>query len=120
VHVTDEHFERPTDFDLAAFWESWCAGQEERRPHYPVTARVAPDLVPLLPLYFGERIRDAIVQAAPPDAEGWITLTLPFERLETARERILGFGRAVEVLEPQALRHSVIDFATQIAAFYAH
>lgn len=119
ARVTDEHFERPTDFDLAAFWESWCAGQEEHRPHYPVTARVAPDLVPLLPLYFGEHIRDPIAQAAPPDADGWITLTLPFERLETARERILGFGRAVEVLEPQALRHSVIDFATQIAAFYA-
>jgi predicted DNA-binding transcriptional regulator YafY len=119
ARVTDEQFERPTDFDLAPFWERWCAGQEERRPHYPVTARVAPELVPLLPLYFGERIRDAVAQAAPPDAEGWITLTLPFERLEIARERILGFGRAVEVLEPQALRHSVIDFATQIAAFYA-
>jgi predicted DNA-binding transcriptional regulator YafY len=120
ARVTDEHFERPADFDLAAFWESWCAGQEERRPHYPVTVRVAPELVPLLPLYFGDRIRDVIAQAAPPDAEGWITLTLPFERLETARERILGFGRAVEVLEPQALRRSVIDFAAQIAAFYAH
>jgi predicted DNA-binding transcriptional regulator YafY len=119
TRVTDEPFERPTDFDLAAFWESWCAGQEERRPHYPVTVRVAPELVPLLPLYFGERIRDTIAQAAPPDAEGWITLTLPFERLEAARERILGFGRAVEVLEPQALRHSIIDFATQIVAFYA-
>ncbi|NIV74656.1 MAG: WYL domain-containing protein [Gammaproteobacteria bacterium] len=119
ARVTDDHFERPADFDLGAFWESWCVGQEERRPRYPVTARVAPELVPLLPLYFGERIRDAIVQAAPPDAEGWIILTLPFERLETARERILGFGRAVEILEPQALRQSIIDFATQIAAFYA-
>jgi len=119
ARITDEHFERPTHFDLAAFWKSWCAGQEERRPYYPVTARVAPDLVPLLPLYFGDRIRDTIARTGPPDAQGWITLTLPFERLEAARERILGFGRAVEVLEPQALRQSVIDFATQVVAFYA-
>jgi len=81
--------------------------------------RTSPALIPLLPLYFGERIHEALVQAGPPDAEGWITLTLPFERLEAARERILGFGRAVEVLEPAALRQSVVDFARQIVAFYA-
>ena len=119
AHMTDECFERPVDFDLAAFWESWCARQEENRPSYPVTVRASPALIPLLPLYFGERIHEALVQAGPPDAEGWITLTLPFERLEAARERILGFGRAVEVLEPAALRQSVVDFARQIVAFYA-
>jgi predicted DNA-binding transcriptional regulator YafY len=119
ARITDEQFERSGDFDLAAFWESWCAGQEEGRPSYPVIARVSPDLVPLLPLYFGDRIRDVVARAGPPDAAGWITLTLPFERLEAARERMLGFGRAVEVLEPQALRQSVVDFATQVVAFYA-
>lgn len=118
VRATDEHFERPADFDLAAFWKAWCRGREESRPTYPVTARVSPDLVQLLPLYFGNRVRDAIANAGPPDSEGWVTLTLPFERLETARERILGFGRAVEVLEPEPLRLSVIDFARQIVNFY--
>lgn len=120
ARITDEHFARPADFDLAVFWQAWCARQEEAtHPYYPVTVRVAPDLVPWLPLYFGDRMREAIAQAGPPDAEGWITLTLPFERLEDARERILGFGRAVEVLEPEPLRESIVDFATQIVAFYA-
>jgi len=45
-------------------------------------------------------------------------LTLPFETLEDARERILGFGRAVEVLEPVALRKSVLDFAAQVVVLY--
>jgi len=63
-------------------------------------------------------MRTEIAQAEPPDDEGWITLTLPFERLEDARERILGFGRAVEVLEPVALRKSVLDFAAQVVALY--
>ena len=119
ARIADEHFARQADFDLAAFWQAWCARQEEAsHPYYPVTVRVAPDLIPWLPLYFGDRIRDKIAQAGPPDAEGWITLTLPFERLEDARERILGFGKAVEVLEPEVLRKSIIDFAVQVVAFY--
>jgi predicted DNA-binding transcriptional regulator YafY len=59
-----------------------------------------------------------LTQASPPDGEGWVTLTLPFEDIHSARGRILGFGRAVEVLEPEALRKSVIDFAEQIVGFY--
>jgi predicted DNA-binding transcriptional regulator YafY len=118
VRIADERFERPEGFDLAAFWKAWCAEREEARPSYPVTARVSPELVRLLPLYFGDRIRERVASAGPPDADGWITLTLPFERFEEARGRILGFGRAVEVLAPEPLRLSVIDFAQQIVDFY--
>ena len=118
VRLEDAHFKRPADFDLAAFWQAWCKGREESRPSYPVTARVSPGMVQLLPLYFGDRIRAQIASAGPPDNEGWITLTLPFERIEAARERILGLGCAIEVLAPEPLRLSVIDFARQIVDFY--
>ena len=73
----------------------------------------------VLPRYFGERIRDKIAQEQP-DAEGWITLRLFFESFEVARERILVLGRGVEVLEPLALRRSVLDYAEQIVTLYAH
>jgi predicted DNA-binding transcriptional regulator YafY len=118
ARLAGEHFERPTAFDLARFWESWCARVEENRPRYPVILRVSPRLVPFLPQYFGRHIRTLVAEAGRPDAEGWLTLTLPFESLEEARERILGFGSAVEVLEPWALRQSVHDFAIQIASVY--
>jgi predicted DNA-binding transcriptional regulator YafY len=118
--VADETFERSADFDLAAFWRTWCVEVEENRPQYPVAVRVAPDFVAWLPYHFGAQIRDQIAGAGPPDVEGWITLTLPFETLEDARERILGFGRALEVLSPQALRNSVLDYATQILSLYTH
>jgi len=118
VRLSGERFERPADFDLGAFWREWCAELEESRSDYVVTVRVAPDFVPLLPWYFGEQIRDRIAQAGPPDAEGWITLELPFDRLETARDRILSFGRGVEVLEPRGLRASILDYANQIVALY--
>jgi len=118
VVILEHTFERPAGFDLGKFWKGWCAEYEEGRIRYMVTARVAPDLVPQLPYYFGDRFQALIAQAAPPDAEGWITLTLPFESLEAARARMLGFGRAVEVLAPEALRKSMVDFAAQITDFY--
>ena len=119
AHATDESFRRPADFDLAAFWTKWCADYEGSRPSYPVLARVSPGLVPHLPQLFGDPIREAVVRAGLPDAEGWLTLQLPFETFEAARTRILGLGCAVEVLEPPALRKSVVDFAAQIVAFYS-
>jgi len=115
----DETFARPPDFDLAAFWREWCASVEDNRQSYRVTVRVAPRFVPSLPYYFGESIRAEIDQAGPTDVEGWLTLTLPFESLEEARDRLLAFGGAVEVLAPRALRASVADYAAQIVALYA-
>ena len=122
--LLDETCERPAGFDLPAFWQAWCAAAAENRPAYLVTARVSPELVGWLPHYFGETIGEQIARAqararaGPPDAGGWLTVTLPFESLEAARDRILGFGRAVEVLAPMALRRSVVDHAAQIVDLY--
>ena len=119
VRLSEETFTRAPDFDLSAFWKQWCAAYENNAPYFPVTARITPALVHVLPYYFGDRVERLLAQAGPPDADGWITLTLPFESFEAARERILGMGRAVEVIEPEALRLSVADFAQQIVALYA-
>jgi predicted DNA-binding transcriptional regulator YafY len=118
ARLADERFERPADLDLVAFWREWCAEVEASRPSYLVTVRAAPEIVPWLTHHFGEQIGAAIARAGPPDAEGWITLTLPFETLEAARERLLGYGRAVEVLQPRELRETIMDFAAQIVALY--
>lgn len=118
AYPIDESFERPADFDLASYWKAWCAEVEKNRPRYPVTVRVAPSLISFLPKYFGHDIHAKINEAESMDADGWITFTLPFESLEDARDRILGFGRAMQVLEPQALRDSVLDYARQIVSAY--
>jgi len=117
VRLTNERFRRPADFDLAAFWAEWCAETETRRWLFLATVRVSPALAVELPLHFGDRIRDQIA-AASPDAEGRLTVILPFDTFESARSRLLGFGRAVEVLTPLALRLSLADHAAQIAAMY--
>ena len=118
--LSEETFERLPDFDLSSFWESWCDEIAENRPSYPVTVRVAPQFIPWLPYYFGESIREEIARAQS-EAMGedhGIVVSLPFETLEDARARLLGFGRAVEVLEPAALRKSLADYAIQIARLY--
>ncbi len=120
ARLSDEPFQRPVDFDLPAFWKAWCSRVADNRPRYPVTVRVAPELLPFLPQQFDPSAQEALAQAGPPDGEGWVTLTLPFETLEAARQRLLSCGRAVEVVAPQALRDSVLDFARQIVALYAH
>ena len=49
---------------------------------------------------------------------GRITLNLTFSSLEEARDRLLDFGRGVEVLSPLALRLSVCDYARQVLSVY--
>jgi predicted DNA-binding transcriptional regulator YafY len=126
--IAEESFERPADFDLAAFWRAWCAEVEKKRSYYPVVVRVAPELVPWLPSYFEQPVREEIARSArvlaqgvaddSSDTEGWLRVTLPFESLHEARERLLGFGGAVDIVAPVALRESVVDFARQVVARY--
>ena len=118
ARISDEYFQRPIDFDLVTFWNQRCAKHEEDRPYFPVKVRVSPDLFPILVQHFGDQSHAQILQFGSPDTDGWRTITLPFETFEAARSRILSFGRAIEVLEPQALRKSVVDFANQIDDFY--
>jgi predicted DNA-binding transcriptional regulator YafY len=72
----------------------------------------------MLSEYVGDRARGQLSQRTIPDPDGWVTLDLPFESFVTARTRLLGLGRAVEVLAPKSLRRSLIDFAEQIVGFY--
>ena len=118
ANLCESHFQRPDDFDLPAFWRQWRADyEEEKRPHYPVTVSVNPELIPLLKRIFGDTISEAIA-ATPGDDQGRIKLELSFESLEAARAQILNYGMAAEVLEPAPLRQSIIDFAEQIIARY--
>jgi predicted DNA-binding transcriptional regulator YafY len=115
ARLADENFQRLTDFDLVEFWKGW---RQDRQASYPVHLRVAPQFAPRLTAYLGQAGRAALAQAAPADAQGWVTIELSFASLEAARSRLLAFGGAVEVLAPRALRLSVQDYARQILRRY--
>ncbi len=116
--LTDEPFERNSDFDLAAYWTDWCTTYKQNRPFYPVTVRIAPTLLPYLRHVMGAPTLNITGETGVLDSEGWITVQLSFDTLESARTQLLGVGRAVEVLEPLPLRETLIDFARQIVRFY--
>lgn len=117
AEMQPEGFTRPPEFELEAFWKKWCRSYESQPP-FQARVRVAPEALPLLAEYVGDRARAQVTRAQATEADGWVTLELPFDSFVTARTRLLGLGRAVEVLEPEALRKSLIDFANQILGFY--
>jgi predicted DNA-binding transcriptional regulator YafY len=108
-------FTRPAGFDLASFWEGWCRDYESQPP-FTTRVRVAPEALPNLAEYVGDRARGGLSPLSPPDAEGWVTLDLPFESLPRARPAWAGMRR--RVLEPESLRKSLVDFAEQVVGFY--
>jgi predicted DNA-binding transcriptional regulator YafY len=118
AEILNQPFDRPGYFNLSSYWKQWCAETEQFRSDFVVAARVSPALEPLLPRYFGDHVRGGMDQAGEPDAEGWTRVTLSFETFEAARDRLLGFGGAVEVMAPLTLRLVMQDFASQIARRY--
>jgi predicted DNA-binding transcriptional regulator YafY len=119
VALTEETFERPTDFDLTAYWADWCAHFRSSIATYPVLLRVAPEAIPLLSHFFGEGAQALLDRGGPPDVEGWVTVRPTFEGIEAACSMALGLGTWVEVLEPAELRERVIQRAESVVAFYA-
>lgn len=118
AELTDESFQRPANFDLASYWTAWCAEFEANLPRYHALLRVAPDMLPILPTIYGEGVRKLIAEAGPPDAEGWITLSMAFENFDAARTSILGLGTGAEVIEPIELREGVVRAAAGVVAAY--
>lgn len=108
---------RPTDFDLASFWENSTKLFRARLPNFRALVRVHPQVVVRLP-YAGRFAR--VGQVDRPDEDGWVRVVLHFDVEEMACEYALSFGSRLEVLEPVSLREKVIDQAQRVIAFYAN
>lgn len=118
VVVLEERAERPDSFDLAAFWEESRERFRATFPRYPVRVRVSPEMAAVMPQIYGERLRERLANAGPPDAEGWLTIELVYETSDAACSELLGMGPGVEVIEPAELRASLIAQAERVLAFY--
>ncbi len=119
AQATGEHFERPVDFDLPAFWTRWLVSFEQSRYGYAVKLRLAPEDVVEVSSLIGDWVRLLVQEAGPPDEQGRITLVLYFESPLQARSHLLNLGPIVEIIEPQELRDSIADYAMRIAALYS-
>ena len=118
VELLPERFQRPEDFDLVSFWQGWCAAYEKDHHFFKVTVLVSPAMADRLPFLLQENLPDPLITPPAVTETGWQAMTLNFSSFENARMRLLGFGGAIEVLEPLALRISLADYAYQTLRRY--
>jgi predicted DNA-binding transcriptional regulator YafY len=104
VRVREDRFERPEDFDLAAYWEEWSRTFETSRPRVEVKLRAS----------------ELALRHLPRDLQrGDGVFTVGFENLEEAFRELLKFGPDAEVLEPLELRERIAATAGEVADLYA-
>ncbi|WP_406264144.1 WYL domain-containing protein [Actinacidiphila glaucinigra] len=117
---TEDRFGRDPDFDLPAFWEARAAEFARSMLRDEVVLRLTPDGALRLP-YVTDRTaaREALAAAAPPDARGRVTVTLPVEGQDVAYEQLLSLGPDAEVLGPDALRERLAGAVRAMAALYS-
>jgi len=118
TRLTGDEFIRNDDFNLGEFWTDWC--KREKGFHTTITVTVL--LSPLLNRYLSYNLdRDflqIIVSRENPDRKGRVKADLLFNTFEEARTYLLGMGNSIEVLEPESLRFSIMDYARQISEMY--
>ncbi len=121
LEVVDERFERPADFDLAAYWTASAARYEVSLQKGHVVARFSPLAFERLAWSpnWAPGSDTAVRTALEPDADGWRQVRLPFESMDQAAAVMLRFGPEAVVLEPAELREQVRDNALATARRYA-
>jgi predicted DNA-binding transcriptional regulator YafY len=96
-------FDRPEEFELAAFWSAELERFEAGLRPQKASLRASPAGLARLSR-LGSYAARAASASAPPDADGWTRVLLPIESVNHAALAFLGLGPEVEVLEPVALR----------------
>ncbi|TGK20749.1 WYL domain-containing protein [Leptospira fluminis] len=111
--LTTERFERPKKFDLSKYWESWLEDFKTRIPQYRVKIRIKSPLE--LKIQRNPFLK--ILKVSPPK-KGWSEMELDLETREWAIGSLMRFGSAVEVLQPEELKESILSKAEEILILY--
>ncbi|MBP2325577.1 putative DNA-binding transcriptional regulator YafY [Kibdelosporangium banguiense] len=115
VEQLDEQFERPTDFDLAGWWQQSSAQFERSLQCVQVRVRLSPTGVRALPSVLDpDMATQALKDAGPPGPDGWTEVELGLERPGIAAGQLLALGIEVEILEPTAVRAAFAEAARQM------
>jgi predicted DNA-binding transcriptional regulator YafY len=113
VDILDDPADRPADLDLAEVWTVSQQAFREALPSIHWTMRCSARVLPRLRL--GWRYA-AIIDEAPADADGWVTLRCRADSIDVAIECALGLGSDAEVLEPADIAAAVVDRARAVVA----
>jgi predicted DNA-binding transcriptional regulator YafY len=120
VSETEEKFERPKDFDLVRFWSNASRAYEVGLYRGKATLRLSPlGMIKLDAL--GSAVSQAAAEtASTPDANGWVRVVIPVERLDQAAADIIRLGVDAEALEPEELRERIAKMAEEVLQIYRH
>jgi predicted DNA-binding transcriptional regulator YafY len=120
IRVTslDERFERPADFDLAAFWTDSSSAYERDTPRIEVVLRLAPERLPRLRDVIGDRPYETLERLAGADPDGWLHVRVKLDWPNEVVSQILAVGPDCELVEPAALRERVAAQARRVASHY--
>jgi predicted DNA-binding transcriptional regulator YafY len=112
-----ETFERPRDFDLAAYWAESTRRFEKEIYRDTATLRVSPEGRTRLRAW-SATVAEALDREHATSTE-WARVQIPIESIEHAAKEMLRLGPEAEVLGPPALRERVAHAAREMAALYA-
>lgn len=116
--VTEDLFERPARFDLAAWWGE--ASSRFETELYTGVADVRATAAGLKKLRnLGSALAKAVEAAPAAGEDGWTRLSVPIESLEHATGEFFRLGVEAEVLGPPELRQRLRIRSAQVAAIYA-
>lgn len=117
--LLDDHFQRPTDFDLPAFWAA--AMERFVQDVYVGEAQVRATELGIRRLKdMAPAVRSAIEAAELQfDEHGWASLVIPIEDHAYSLRELSKIGPELEVLTPPELRAGLADIARRMAAIYA-
>ncbi|MFI8451910.1 helix-turn-helix transcriptional regulator [Streptomyces erythrochromogenes] len=119
VDTAEAGFERPAGFELAAYWQESTDRLDAALRRQTAQLRLSPRGRQLLPMQFGAAGTRALADAGPPDADGWVRISLAVESETIAVGDILRLGTEAEVLGPPALRRALAETVTVLAGRYA-
>lgn len=114
-----ERFERPADFDLAAYWADYLAEFATRRHAADATVRLRTAVLPRLPDLWWPEVARAATDSARPDGAGWVRSTIPIESVEHAVGELLRLGTDVEAIDPPELRAALRTTLADLADTYS-
>ncbi|HEY2299875.1 MAG TPA: YafY family protein [Jatrophihabitans sp.] len=118
VTVSDETFERPSDFALEPHWQQYQREYEQRLFRGSATVRLSPHGRRLLFLVGAVAARAGYEAMGRPDGDGWAETTIPIESVPHAQHALMQLGADVEVLAPDELRAAIVESASALLRRY--
>lgn len=118
VEKLDQVFERDDSFDLRTYWRDWKYRMGEDLYPYIVTVLIDERLIDEPVLFEDVKIIDKGVPGK--QKAGWVRMMVGFGYLFKARAWAMQLGGAVQIIDPEPLRRTVLDYARQILEVHEH